>query len=186
MDYAGLKEIAKRLGTKHVAVKKEKMLDNILDKIEELMELENWADENQDLMEFYEANTEDDGEEEVEKEEVEKEEVDEEVEEVLKEVEEKVEKVKKKAEKKEKAKESGKKRILDPKDLDEFGLFPKDSKPAKFAAAIKKKPMKMAEIKKLEWNPTGASFYSPWKKLVAAGFGVKTNDGKLSIVKDKK
>jgi len=114
MDYAGLKEIAKRLGTKHVAVKKEKMLDNILDKIEELMELENWADENQDLMEFYEANTEGDGEEEVEKEEVEEEEEVEELTFNLEEEEKKVKEVKKEADKKKIEKKEKKKQNKNP------------------------------------------------------------------------
>ena len=58
MDYAEMKVAAKKLGIKSVGVKKEKMLDSILDKIEEMMDVEGWVEAHQDLMTIYNAETE--------------------------------------------------------------------------------------------------------------------------------
>jgi len=196
-DYNGMKKLAKELGVKdYVGKKAEKLMDMILDFIEEKMDQEGWPEENQEAMAFYNENTESEGAEEeedldevAEAEEAETEdEEEEEEEEDLDEVEEKVKtaKAEKEKQKKEKAKnkvaktknvKSTKKKDIE---LDEFG-FPVGSNPSKFAAAIKKKPMKMGEVKKEKWNSTGATFYAPWKKLVATGIGVKTEDGKLTI-----
>jgi len=66
MDYAEMKVAAKKLGIKSVGVKKEKMLDSILDKIEEMMDVEGWVEAHQDLMTIYNAETETEADEEEE------------------------------------------------------------------------------------------------------------------------
>jgi len=71
------------------------------------------------------------------------------------------------------------------KELDEFG-YTVGTKMNLFAQAIAKKPMTMDEVKELPWNTNKAPYPGTWKDLVTKGFGVKTADGKLSIVKKAK
>ena len=53
-----MKKMAKELGLKSVGVKKGKLLDGILDKIEEQMDVEGWSDKHKEFMVFYNENTE--------------------------------------------------------------------------------------------------------------------------------
>jgi len=110
-DYNGMKKLAKELGVKgYVGKKAEKLMDMILDFIEEKMDQEGWPEENQEAMAFYNENTESEGaaEEEDLDEVAEAEEAEtEDEEEYLDEVEEKVKtaKAEKEKQKKEKKKE---------------------------------------------------------------------------------
>ena len=58
MDYKEMKDAAKKLGVKSFGLKKEKLLDSVLDKIEEMMDVEGWVEAHQDLMTLYNAETE--------------------------------------------------------------------------------------------------------------------------------
>jgi hypothetical protein len=71
------------------------------------------------------------------------------------------------------------------REQDEFG-YTVGTKMSLFAQAIAKKPMTMDEVKELPWNTNKAPYPGTWKDLVERGFGVKTSDGKLSIVKKAK
>ena len=66
---------------------------------------------------------------------------------------------------------------------DEFG-FTVGCQANLFAKAIKKKMMTMAEVKELDWNEKGRTFYDVFNKLVEEGFAVKDEkSGKMKMVK---
>ena len=84
-----------------------------------------------------------------------------------------------KKEKKPKKEEKEKKPPAE-KEYDEFG-FIKGSKNSMFAAAIKEKPMKMSEVRNLQWNEGRNTYYDAFKKLEGDGKGVRTTEGVMSI-----
>ena len=55
--------------------------------------------------------------------------------------------------------------------------------PDLFVKSLIASPKKMSEIKKEAWNKTGATFYSPWKKILSLGLGHVNKEGKLAIKK---
>jgi len=65
---------------------------------------------------------------------------------------------------------------------DAYG-FTVGSKASMFCLAIKKKAMTMAEVRELPWNENKAAYSGTFAKLKRDGFGVKKEDGKMTIVK---
>ena len=67
-------------------------------------------------------------------------------------------------------------------DRDAYG-FIIGSNGHKFVEYLKKEgPKTMGECKKADWNPTGATFNDPLKKLIATGKAVKHQDGKIELI----
>ena len=67
------------------------------------------------------------------------------------------------------------------KEKDKFG-FTVGSKASAFAAAIKKTPMTMKEIKEANWNDKNATFYNVFNGLKNKNLAHKNENGKMEIV----
>lgn len=85
---------------------------------------------------------------------------------------------KKEMKKEEKLKKKGSKKL----EKNKYGVV-EGSLPDLFVKSLIASPKKMSEIKKEKWNKTGATFYSPWKKILVLNLGFVNKEGKLTIKK---
>lgn len=66
--------------------------------------------------------------------------------------------------------------------MNEFG-FRVGSNRDLFCQSLVAKPKTMTEIQREKWNTPCETFYDTWKKLVERGFGIRTPEGLMKIVK---